>query len=89
MNVHGVNDVRQTEIHTEEPLAPELSNFEFGMAIVKLIRHKTQGTIQIPAKLIKEAGRTIRSEILKCINSIWKKEELPGEWKESLISPIY
>jgi len=59
------------------------------MTIEKLIRHKSQRTDQIPAKLIKAAGRTIRSEIHKCINSIWKKEELPGEWKQSLILPIY
>jgi len=26
--VHGVNDVRQIEIHTAEPLLPELSAFE-------------------------------------------------------------
>jgi hypothetical protein len=29
LNVHGFNYVRQTEIHTAEPLVPELSNFEF------------------------------------------------------------
>jgi hypothetical protein len=27
-NVHGVNDVRQTEMHTAEPLVPEPSSFE-------------------------------------------------------------
>jgi hypothetical protein len=27
LNVHGVNDVRQTEIHTAEPLVPEPSSF--------------------------------------------------------------
>jgi len=48
LNVHGVNEVRQTEIHTAEQLVPELSNFEFEMAIEKLIRHKSQGTDQIP-----------------------------------------
>ena len=32
-NVHGVNDVTQTEIHTAEPLMPEPSDFEFEMAI--------------------------------------------------------
>jgi len=26
--VHGVNDVRQTEIHTAEPVVPEPSAFE-------------------------------------------------------------
>jgi hypothetical protein len=31
----------------------------------------------------------LRSEIRKRINSIWNKEELPGEWKESITAPIY
>ena len=30
-----------------------------------------------------------RSEIHKLINSIWNKEELPEEWKESSIVPVY
>ena len=29
LNVHGFNDVSETEIHRAEPLVPELSNFEF------------------------------------------------------------
>jgi hypothetical protein len=33
INVHGVNDVRQTEIHTVEPLVPEPSSFEVEIAI--------------------------------------------------------
>ena len=37
---------------------------------------------------VKAGGRTIRSEIHKLINSIWNKEELPEEWKESIIVPI-
>jgi hypothetical protein len=39
--------------------------------------------------LIKAGGRIIRSEIHKLIISIWNKEELPEEWKELLIVPIY
>jgi hypothetical protein len=30
-------------------------------------------------------SETLRSEIHKLINSIWKKEELPDQWKESVI----
>jgi hypothetical protein len=41
-NVHGVNDVRQTEIHTAEPLVPEPSAVEVEMAIEK--QKKTQIT---------------------------------------------
>ena len=36
LNDHGVYDVRQTEIHTPEPLVPESSVFEVEMASEKL-----------------------------------------------------
>jgi hypothetical protein len=89
LNIHGVNDVRQTEVHTAEPLVPEPSEFEFEMAIQKLKSHKSPGIDQIPAELIKAGGRIIRSETHQLIISIWNKEELPEEWKESVIVPIY
>jgi len=66
-----------------------LSAFEVDLAIEKLKSHKTPGTKQIPADLIKASGRTIRFEIHKLIIYIWNNEELPEEWKESIIVPIY
>ena len=36
LNVHGVNDVRQTEIQTAEPLVPDPSAFEVELAIENL-----------------------------------------------------
>jgi len=87
LNVHGVNDVRHTEIHTAGPLVPEPSTVEFEMAVEKLKRDKSPGTDQIPAELITAGGRTFRFEIHKLINSIWNKE-LPGEY-ESIILSIY
>jgi hypothetical protein len=89
LNVRGVNDVRQTEIHTAEPLVPEHSDSEFEMAIEKLKSHKSPGIDQIPAELIKAESRTICSGIHKLIYSIWNEEELPEQWKESIIVPIY
>ena len=82
LNVHWVNDVRQIKIHTEEPLVSELSAVEVGMAIEKLKSHKSPGTDQIPAEVIKAGGRTICYEIHKLIIPIWDKEELPEERKE-------
>jgi len=70
-SVHGVSDVRQTKIHTAEPLVE--------MAIEKLKRQKSPGTDQIPAEMIKAEGKTIRWEIHKLINSVWSKEELLKE----------
>ena len=43
----------------------------------------------IPAELIKAGGRTMCLEIHKLITSIWKKEKLPEEWKESIIVAIH
>ena len=50
---------------------------------------KSPGIDQIAAELIKAGGRTICLEIHKLITSIWKKEKLPEEWKESIIIPIH
>jgi len=85
----GINDFGQTEIHIAEPLVPELSASEIELAIEKLKSHKSPCTDQISAELIKAGGKTIRCEIRKLIISIWNKEELPEEWKESIIVPIY
>jgi hypothetical protein len=35
LNVHGVSDVRQTEMYTAEPLVPEPSSFEAEIVIEK------------------------------------------------------
>jgi hypothetical protein len=55
------------------------------LATEKLKSHKSPGIDQIPAELIKAGGRTIRCAIHKLIIAIWNKEELPKEWKESII----
>jgi hypothetical protein len=89
IELHGVSDVRQAEIHTAELLVPEPSVLEVEMDIEKLKCHKSQGIDQIPAELIKAGGRTIRCAIHKLIISVWNKEELPEEWKESIIVPIH
>jgi hypothetical protein len=77
------------QIQPAEPLVPEPSAFKVEMAIEKLKRHKSLVIDQIPAEIIKSGGKTIRSEINKLINSIWNKLELPEEWKESIIVPVY
>jgi len=89
LNVHGVSDVRQAEIHTAKPLVPEPSALEVELAIEKLKSHRSPGIDQTPAELIKAGGRTIRGAIHKLIIGIWNKEELPEEWKESVIVPIH
>ena len=88
-NVHVVNDVRQTEIHTAEPLVPETRPTEFEMDIEKLKSYKSSSIDQIPAEFINAGVKKIRYEIHKLINSLWNNELLPEERKESIIVLIY
>jgi len=64
LNVHRVNDVRQTEIHTAKPLVHEPRVFEFELSIEKLRSQKQPCVDQIPAELIEVGGgKTIRCDI--------------------------
>jgi hypothetical protein len=51
--------------------------------------YKSPGTDQIPAESIKAGGETLCYEIHRLNCSIWNKEGLPQQWKESIIVPIY
>ena len=53
LNVRAANYVRQTEIHTAEPLRPAQSAFEFEMVVEKLKRHRSPGIDQIPPEFTK------------------------------------
>jgi sorting nexin-29 len=77
------------DIHTTEPLVPEPSLVELETATGNLKSYKSPGTDQIPADLIKAVGETLYSEIHRPICCIWNKQELPQQWKESIIVPIY
>jgi hypothetical protein len=88
LNFRNVSDIKQIEIHAYEPLVPGPSHFEFEMAIAKLKKYKSPGSNQIPAELIQGGAETLVSAIHKYINSIWNKEELSDQWKESNIVPI-
>jgi hypothetical protein len=89
LNVHGVHDVKQMGIQTAEPLVPEPSLAKVGVAIGKLKSYESPSTDQIPDELIKAGGEILGSQIYRLICSIWNKEELPQQWKESFIIPIY
>jgi hypothetical protein len=89
LNMHNVSDVGQIDVHTAEPLVPGPSRLEVEIAIGKLKKYKSPGSDQIPAELIQAGGEILLSQIHKLINSVCNKEELPDQWKESIIVPIH
>ncbi len=90
LNANGLNDVRQTEIHTAEPLVPELNGFEVQMAIesYKYVDH--QILIKFQQNWLKQGVEQIalRSINLLIVFGI-RSNFLPDEWKELIIVPIY
>ena len=89
MNVHGDSAVRETEIHTAEPVVPVPNAFQVEMAAEKIKMYRSPGTDQFPAELTKAGGNKIFSELPKLINFTWNKDKLPEQWKESITVPVY
>jgi hypothetical protein len=89
LNVPRGSDVRQIETHTTEPLVPDPSPFEVEIATATLKGYKSPGSDQIPAEMFQAGGEVLCFEIPKFINSVWNREDLPDQWKESIIVPVH
>jgi hypothetical protein len=74
----------ENEIEIEPPTYKEVSDI-----IKKLKENKAPGTDNIPAELIKYAGHVLKHRMYKLIILIWNKEQLPTEWLQGIICPIY
>jgi hypothetical protein len=57
--------------------------------VEKMKSYKLPSSDQILAELIQAGGEILQSEIHKLINSVWNKEVLREQFKESIIVPIY
>lgn len=79
---------QEERIHTAEPSVSESRCSEAETATEKLKWYKFPGTNQIPAELIETEGKILHSEIHILINSVLNQEQLPQQWKESIIVPI-
>jgi hypothetical protein len=54
-----------------------------------LKKYKSASSDQFLAELIQGRGETLVSAVHRLIIYIWDKEELPHQWKESIIVPIH
>jgi hypothetical protein len=81
LNVHSESDVRQIERDIAELLVPGPSYLEVEIAVAKLKKYKSPGS----DKILTELMQALLRKIHKLIYSVWNKEELPDQWKESII----
>jgi hypothetical protein len=87
--VHSFSDISNIEAHAAEQLVPGPSRLDVEIAIAKLKKYISPGSDQISAELIQAGGKILLSESHKLIDYVWNKEELPDQWKESIIVPVH
>jgi hypothetical protein len=58
------------------------------LLLAELKKYKSPGSDQILVELIQAGDKMLLSATHKLINSVWNKEELPDQWKESIIVPV-
>jgi hypothetical protein len=74
---------------TAQPHIAEPTLREVEEEILKLRNFKATGTDNIPGELFKHGGNALCMEMHELIMRIWNVEELPEEWKVSILCPIY
>jgi hypothetical protein len=77
LNVHMDSDIGKIVIYTVQSLVPETRLLEVNTVTAKLETYKFPGVDNILAELIQTRNETFHSQILKLVDSIWNKEELP------------
>jgi hypothetical protein len=54
-----------------------------------LKKYKSTGSNQIPAELIQAREEILLSAIHRLNTFVWNREEVPDQWKESIIIPVH
>jgi hypothetical protein len=62
---------------------------EICYIINNLKTNKAAGSDNIPPELIKNGGRTLRKALHRLTLNIWDNEQLPDQWNEGIICPIF
>jgi len=67
----------------------ELQEKEIWEVIRKMKRNKAAGVDGLPMEVWKYAGKDLWSSLVKLMRWIWREEQIPEDWKKSIIVPIY
>jgi sorting nexin-29 len=87
LSYHRVQSSTPDNQTDTEILSPSYN--EVCSIINKLKSNKAEGTDNINPELIKHGGKTFKQRIHNLKIMIWEKEQLPSQWNEGIICPLY
>uniref|UniRef100_A0A8D8TNG9 Craniofacial development protein 2 n=1 Tax=Cacopsylla melanoneura TaxID=428564 RepID=A0A8D8TNG9_9HEMI len=83
------NNTDMPTYYNVQPLVEQPSLEEVSKAIQDLKNNKAPGQDSIFAEVLKAGGDIIAKKLHMLILEIWEKEEIPDEWKEAVVIPIF
>ncbi|VEN37593.1 unnamed protein product [Callosobruchus maculatus] len=94
LNNPNTIEICQAELNTQEHESNEIDKIpptisEIREIIKKIKNNKTPGSDNITAEMFKYGGEALEVHMYNMIKNIWIKEELPEDWREAIICPIY
>jgi len=91
LNISEAIDIQTItrERTNNQPQIPLPPCNEMCFIINNLTLNKAAGSDNIPPELLKHGGRTPKQKLHELIGMIWNNEQLPQQWNEGIICPVY
>lgn len=87
VNWTQIDRMQQHEIKMQLDQFPTRN--EMQIALAQLRNGKAPGEDGLPAELFKLGGTVLHDEIMKLLKTIWETEQVPQDFKDATIIPLY
>ena len=93
LNIPGNVDYAALNTIADRPTATDLDDEPVYEELVKAIdstmENKAPGRCGLPAEVWKYGGNKLKERLFELIVNIWKKEQMPQDWKDANITAIF
>lgn len=90
INYNGEEDKREkVEKAEEDDRNEELKEDEIIEVVRRMKLKKAAEMDEIPMEAWRYGGEAVKKGLIEVISKVWKKRQIPEEWRNSIIVPIY
>jgi len=83
-----IREGRRREEEKEEE-GDDIQGKEIWEVVKKMKNRKAVGVDELPMEVWKYVGKDLGMSLVKLLKQIWRENELPEDWRRSIIVPIY